>query len=262
MQSTKMINKKRIPIPGIRKIVLVVSGKGGVGKSTISANLALMLYKQGFKIGLLDADIYGPSIPTIFAIKSKPKIINNQLIPFQYYGVKLMSIGFLVPENHAIIWRGPMTTKTLHKLFIMTKWSQTNEDLDYLIIDTPPGTGDVHLSIIENYIVNCAIIVSTPQTLSIIDAFKAVDMLKKLKIAILGCIENMTYLTDHRGIKQPIFGKSRLREYCQDQEIKFLGSLPLLSNVARDYFFPDDNTYFQNILKNLKFDVRQNNKFK
>ena len=247
-----MINKIKIPLPGIKKVIMVVSGKGGVGKSTVAANLAITLHKQGLNIGLLDADIYGPSIPTIFAVKSKPEIIHNQFIPLNSYGIKLMSIGFLVPETHAIIWRGPMTTKTLHKLFIATKWAEKKKDLDYLIIDTPPGTGDVHLSIIENYTIDFAIVVSTPQTLSLIDAFKAVNMLRKLEVTILGFIENMSCFTNDQGFRQHIFGHSQLKQYCEDHKIKFITSLPLLSSVAKYYFFPKENIHFQDVLKTLK----------
>jgi ATP-binding protein involved in chromosome partitioning len=246
-----MNKKDKMPLPGVQKIILVVSGKGGVGKSTVAANLALSLQQQGFNVGLLDADIYGPSIPKMFNIQEKPKVIDNQFVPFTSHGLKLMSMGFLVPEDSAVIWRGPMTTKALHQLFRMTKWAAPKTELDYLIVDTPPGTGDVHLSIVENYLVEASIVVSTPQALAVIDAFKAVDMLKKLNIKIVGMLENMAYLTDENGHKKEIFGKSKLSGLCHDKDITYLGKLPILSEVSEAYFFPDGDDIYQKTLQQI-----------
>ena len=176
--------KVKIKLPDIQRMLVVGSGKGGVGKSTVAANLAISLAELGHKVGILDADIYGPSIPRIFNIKEKPEIKDGLLIPFEKYGLKIMSMGFLVPEESALVWRGPMLTKAVHQLFKMTLWATTQDPLDYLIIDTPPGTGDIHLSVAENYEIDGAIVVTTPQALALIDAFKTVDMFKKLQINI------------------------------------------------------------------------------
>jgi len=246
-----MKKKEKIPLPGVRKIILVVSGKGGVGKSTIAANIAVTLQQQVLNIGLLDADISGPSTPRIFNIKEKPKVVNNQFIPFERQGLKLMSMGFLIPEESAVIWRGPITTKALHQLFKMTKWAPLKTELDYLIVDTPPGTGDVHLSIFENYRIDAAIAVSTPQELAVVDAFKAIDMLKKLNIKIVGMIENMSYLIDKEGEKKHIFGTSQLTDKCQKHQITYLGAFPILSKVAANYFFPRENNFCHKILQQI-----------
>ncbi len=212
---------------------MVASGKGGVGKSTVAANLAISLAELGYKVGILDADIYGPSIPRIFNIKEKPEIKDGLLIPFEKYGLKIMSMGFLVPEGSALVWRGPMLTKAVHQLFKMTLWATPQDPLDYLIIDTPPGTGDIHLSIAENYEIDGAIVVTTPQALALIDAFKAVDMFKKLQINILGVIENMAYfINPSTGGKEYIFGKSDLINYCEDHEIKYMGDILMDQSFA------------------------------
>ena len=244
-----MTKKIRMSIPGVRKTILIVSGKGGVGKSTIAANLALTLSKKGLNVGLLDTDIYGPSIPRIFAIYSKPNITRGQFIPLNGNGIKLMSIGFLFPEDTAIIWRGPMITKALHKLLLMTKWDDDlGKNLDYLIVDTPPGTGDIHLTLFSNYKIDSAIVVSTPQILTVIDAFKTVNMLNKLEIKVLGFIENMSYLVDNKDEKKMVFGHSKLKKYCLQHNIPILSALPISVEVAENYFFPKNNSYFQNIL--------------
>lgn len=246
-----MKRQTKMPLPGVKKIILVVSGKGGVGKSTIAANLAVSLQKKGLQTGLLDSDIYGPSIPKIFSLDKKAEVQENQLIPFESHGVKLMSMGFLVPEDAAVIWRGPMTTKALHQLFRTTKWAASEKELDYLIVDTPPGTGDVHLSIVENYHVDAAIVVSTPQPLAIIDAFKAIDMLHKLQIKIIGMLENMAYFTDNEGKKSQIFGDSQLTKRCQEQNIEFLGALPISAKVAANYFFPAEMQFLAQTLEKI-----------
>ena len=230
-------------------MLVVASGKGGVGKSTVAANLAISLAELGHKVGILDADIYGPSIPRIFNIKEKPEIKDGLLIPFEKYGLKIMSMGFLVPEESALVWRGPMLTKAVHQLFKMTLWATTQDPLDYLIIDTPPGTGDIHLSIAENYEIDGAIVVTTPQALALIDAFKAVDMFKKLQINILGVIENMAYfINSSTGGKEYIFGKSNLINYCKDHEIKYMGDILIDQNFASKILV---NLIDDNELKNL-----------
>ena len=221
--------KQKTKLEKINNIIVVSSGKGGVGKSTIASNIAISLAESGYKVGLLDSDVYGPSIPRIFNINQKPEIKDGLIQPHEEQNIKLMSMGFLVPEGSALVWRGPMLTKAIHQLFKLTNWG----NLDYLIVDTPPGTGDIHLSIAENYVIDGAVIVTTPQKLSLIDAFKAVDMYDKLKIKIMGIIENMSYLSNPiNQNKEYIFGKSNLQNYCDDKKIDFLGSIPMSQKLA------------------------------
>ena len=221
--------KQKTKLDKISNVILVSSGKGGVGKSTIASNIAISLAASGYKVGLLDSDIYGPSIPRIFNINQKPEITDGLIQPHEEQNIKLMSIGFLVPEGSALVWRGPMLTKAIHQLFKLTNWG----NLDYLIVDTPPGTGDIHLSIAENYVIDGAAIVTTPQKLVLIDAFKAVDMYDKLQIKIMGIIENMSYLSNPiNQNKEYIFGKSNLQNYCDDKKIDFLGSIPMSQKLA------------------------------
>lgn len=182
---------RRQPVPGVKKTILVASGKGGVGKSTVASNLAISLTKLGKKVGVVDVDIYGPSIPTIFGVSKKPILENEKMIPIVKFGVKVMSIGLLVDEDEALAWRGPMTTKMLYQLIRLTHWSYDGDDLDYLIIDSPPGTGDVHLSLAENYVIDGAFIVTLPQMLSIKDAKKSLAMCNKVGIPVIGLVENM-----------------------------------------------------------------------
>jgi ATP-binding protein involved in chromosome partitioning len=225
----KTTPRQKSKLDKINKIILVSSGKGGVGKSTIASNIAINLAESGYKVGLLDSDVYGPSIPRIFNINQKPEIKEGLIQPHEEQNIKLMSMGFLVPEGSALVWRGPMLTKAIHQLFKLTNWGK----LDYLIVDTPPGTGDIHLSIAENYVIDCAVIVTTPQKLALIDAFKAVDMYDKLKIKIMGIIENMSYLPNPiNQNKEYIFGKSNLQNYCDDKKIDFLGSIPMSEKLA------------------------------
>ena len=221
--------KQKTKLDKISNVILVSSGKGGVGKSTIASNIAISLAESGYKVGLLDSDVYGPSIPRIFNINQKPDIKDGLIQPHEEQNIKLMSMGFLVPEGSALVWRGPMLTKAIHQLFKLTNWG----NLDYLIVDTPPGTGDIHLSIAENYVIDGAVIVTTPQKLALIDAFKAVDMYDKLKIKIMGIIENMSYLSNPiNQNKEYIFGKSNLQNYCDDKKIDFLGSIPMSEKLA------------------------------
>jgi ATP-binding protein involved in chromosome partitioning len=186
-QDGKIPNNKR-KIEKISQIIMIASGKGGVGKSTISVALAEQLTAQGAKVGLVDTDIYGPSIPIMMGVNQKPTVENNKIIPLSNRGIKLMSIGFLTGAEGAIAWRGPMTTKAIHQLLSMVEWG----GLDYLIIDTPPGTGDVHLSILENYYIDGVIMVTTPQKIATSDALKGIDLYQKFSVPILGIIENMS----------------------------------------------------------------------
>lgn len=212
--------EKQAYIPGIKSIVAVGSGKGGVGKSTVSANLALALASLGKKVGLLDADIYGPSIPRLFGLlNQKPPLTpEGKIVPHERYGVKLMSMGFLVGEDSALIWRGPMIFKALEQLLKDVAWG----DLDVLIMDLPPGTGDVPLTLAQKTPVSGAIAISTPQNLAFSDAKKSIDMFQKLHIPILGLIENMSDL----------FPKGEMETYLQSQKIRKLGSIPFVSKLA------------------------------
>lgn len=222
--------KERPPkrhLDGVKKIIVVASAKGGVGKSSVAANLAAALSQLGKRVALVDLDIYGPSLPSLFALDKKPSIDNNKISPLEKFGIKLNSIGFLVDVNKAVVWRGPMTTKMVYQLLDLTNWRSNNEEVDYMIIDTPPGTGDVHLSLYENYVVDGAIVVSTPQALAGPDVARGLDMFAKLKIPVFGIVENMSYLPDSDGKKQYIFGKSSVSKIAKEFHTKVIAELPI-----------------------------------
>lgn len=223
-------------IDGVKKVIMVCSGKGGVGKSTISSIIAYCLNMQGFRVGLFDADIYGPSITKIFDVNQEVLIDDGKFIPHEKYGIKLMSMGFIVQSNDALIWRGPMVSKTLHNMLMHTKWYTKNcigmkTELDYLIIDTPPGTGDVHLSLIENYFIDGAILVSTPQELAISNTHRSFTMLKKLNIKLFGMIENMAYIENENGTKNYIFGQNNVNQYALSHNMQLLAQIPIIQNI-------------------------------
>ncbi|MGB5371469.1 MAG: Mrp/NBP35 family ATP-binding protein [Flavobacteriaceae bacterium] len=224
------------PIPGIRNIIAVASGKGGVGKSTVTANLAVTLSKMGFKIGLLDADIYGPSMPIMFDVAmQKPMAVNidgkSKMKPIENYGVKLLSIGFFTQPNQAVIWRGPMAAKALNQMIFDAHWG----DLDFMLIDLPPGTGDIHLSIMQALPVTGAVIVSTPQEVALADARKGVAMFQQeaINVPVLGIVENMAYFTPAElpNNKYYIFGKEGARHLAEDLSVPFLGEIPLVQSI-------------------------------
>jgi len=233
-QSSNLIKGK--PIPGIKNIIAVASGKGGVGKSTVTANLAVSLAKMGFEVGVLDADIYGPSQPLMFDVENeKPLAIEvegkSKMKPISNYGVKLLSIGFFTEKDQAVIWRGPMAAKALNQMIFDAHWGE----LDFLVVDLPPGTGDIHLSIMQSLPVTGAVVVSTPQEVALADARKGVAMFKQeaIQVPVLGLIENMSYFTPAElpENKYYIFGEKGARHLAEDSGIPLLGELPLVQSV-------------------------------
>ncbi len=224
------------PIPGINNIIAVASGKGGVGKSTVTANLAVTLAKMGFKVGLLDTDIYGPSMPIMFDVaQERPLSVNvdgkNKMKPVENYGVKMLSIGFFTQPNQAVIWRGPMASKALNQMIFDAHWGQ----LDFLLLDLPPGTGDIHLSIMQSLPVTGAVVVSTPQEIALADARKGVAMFQQesINVPVLGIVENMAYFTPAElpENKYHIFGKDGAKNLAQDLNVPFLGEIPLVQSI-------------------------------
>ena len=224
------------PLPGIQNIIAIASGKGGVGKSTVTANLAVTLAKMGFKVGLLDADIYGPSMPIMFDVThEKPLAVNidgkSKMKPVENYGVKLLSIGFFTEPSQAVIWRGPMAAKALNQMIFDAHWGE----LDFLLIDLPPGTGDIHLSIMQAMPVTGAVVVSTPQEVALADARKGVAMFQQesINVPVLGIIENMAYFTPEElpDNKYYIFGKEGAKNLAEDLNVSFLGEVPLVQSI-------------------------------
>ena len=215
--------------PTIKNIIPIASGKGGVGKSTVSANIALALSQTGARVGLMDADVYGPSIPALLGITAEPEVDEkNRIAPVEQYGVKVVSMGFFMKPEDAVIWRGPMLHKTVQQFLGGVLWGE----LDYLIIDLPPGTGDVQLSLCQSVPITGAVIVSTPQDVALNVAQKAIAMFKKLNAPILGLIENMShYACPHCGTKDEIFGSGGARRVAERMEIPFLGEIPLTTPV-------------------------------
>tara|TARA_R110002073_G_scaffold216229_2_gene376473 strand:- start:39809 stop:40951 length:1143 start_codon:yes stop_codon:yes gene_type:complete len=223
-------------IPNIQNIIAVASGKGGVGKSTITANTAVTLAKMGFKVGVLDADVYGPSMHLMFDVeKEKPLSVNvggrSKMKPVENYGVKLLSLGFFTNPDQAVIWRGPMASKALNQLIFDADWGE----LDFLLIDLPPGTGDVHLSIVQALPINGAMVVSTPQNIALADAKKGVAMFKQesIQVPVLGIVENMAYFTPEElpDNKYYIFGKDGAKHLAEDIDTRFLGEVPLVQSI-------------------------------
>ncbi|HRH80637.1 MAG TPA: iron-sulfur cluster carrier protein ApbC [Thiobacillaceae bacterium] len=212
-------------IPGVKNIIAVASGKGGVGKSTTAVNLALALSAEGAKVGMLDADIYGPSQPTMLGIHGRPESPDGQnLEPMVGHGLQAMSIGFLIDVETPMVWRGPMVTQALEQLLNNTKWN----DLDYLVVDLPPGTGDIQLTLAQRVPVTGAVIVTTPQDIALIDARKGLKMFEKVGVPILGIVENMSlHICSKCGHEERIFGEGGGQQMCKDYGVEFLGGLPL-----------------------------------
>lgn len=217
-------------LQGVKNIIAVASGKGGVGKSTVAANLAVSLSKAGYSVGLLDTDIYGPSVPTMFGVTERPNITTDKkLVPVFKHGVHLVSMGFLVDTDQAMIWRGPMVTSAVKQFMQEVQWGE----LDYLVLDLPPGTGDIQLTIVQTVPLTGAVIVSTPQTVALDDARKGVAMFSKVDVPVLGIIENMSYFTppDMPEKKYYIFGKHGARKLAQKLDVPFLGEIALQENI-------------------------------
>ncbi|OAB79959.1 Mrp/NBP35 family ATP-binding protein [Cochleicola gelatinilyticus] len=224
------------PIPGIKNIVAIASGKGGVGKSTVTANIAVTLAKMGFKVGILDADIYGPSIPIMFDVAmERPLSVTvdgkSKMKPIENHGVKVLSIGFFTKPDQAVIWRGPMAAKALNQLIFDAAWGE----LDFMLLDLPPGTGDIHLSIMQSLPITGAVVVSTPQNVALADARKGVAMFQQesIDVPVLGMVENMAYFTPDElpENKYYIFGKEGARNLAEDLSIPFLGEIPLVQSI-------------------------------
>ena len=232
-------------IPGIKNIIAVASGKGGVGKSTVTANLAVTLAKMGFNVGVLDADIYGPSMPIMFDVESEKPISitvdgRSKMKPIESYEVKILSIGFFTAPSQAVIWRGPMASKALNQMIFDADWGE----LDFMLIDLPPGTGDIHLSIMQSLPITGAVVVSTPQAVALADAKKGVSMFlsESINVPVLGIIENMAYFTPEElpNNKYYIFGKEGAKNLAADLQVPFLGEVPIVQSIreAGDYGRP------------------------
>ncbi|MFY0654086.1 MAG: Mrp/NBP35 family ATP-binding protein [Cyclobacteriaceae bacterium] len=223
-------------LPNVKNIIAVASGKGGVGKSTVTANLAAALAKTGANVGVIDADIFGPSIPTMFNCEyEKPEVIKkgekNMIIPVQQYGVKLVSIGFLTPSDGAIVWRGPMASSALKQFIGDVEWGE----LDYLLIDLPPGTSDIHLTLVQSVPVTGAVLVTTPQKVALADARKGLAMFKQpqINVPVLGTVENMSYFTPEElpDNKYYLFGKEGGKKLAEENDVPFLGEIPLVQSI-------------------------------
>jgi len=223
-------------LPKVKNIIAVISGKGGVGKSTVASNFALALAKDGAKVGLLDADIYGPSLPIMFGVRGeRPKMMNvgekGMIVPLEKYNIKLMSIGLLIDEKNAVVWRGPMASSAIKQFVAEVYW----DELDYLVIDMPPGTGDIHLTLMQTVPVTGIIVVTTPQDVALADAKKAVAMFgqAQLKVPIIGLVENMSYFIAEElpANKYYIFGKEGGKRLAEEYDIPFLGQIPLVQNI-------------------------------
>ncbi len=258
----------KVVLPGVKNIIMVASGKGGVGKSTVAVNLALGLAQEGASVGLLDADIYGPSIPIMLGMRDeRPKMTDvdgkGMIVPIERYGIKAMSIGLLIDEKQAVIWRGPMASSALKQFISDVYWGE----LDYLVIDLPPGTGDVHLTLVQAVPVTGAVVVSTPQPVAAADARKAIMMFKQpqINIPILGIVENMAYFTPQElpDNKYYIFGKGGAKQMAEQFELPYLGEIPIVQSIREggDRGIPailDDAAVTRNIFTDLAQNVARN----
>jgi ATP-binding protein involved in chromosome partitioning len=214
----------KVPIPGVKNLIAVGSGKGGVGKTTVSVNLAIALSKQGFKVGLMDADVYGPNIPLMMGVRATPHAIGERIQPIEKHGVRVMSMGFLNPGDKPLVWRGPMLHSVIQQFLRGVEWGE----LDYLVIDLPPGTGDVQLTLIQTAPLTGAVVVTTPSDVSLEDARKAVHMFQQVRVPILGMVENMSYLLcPHCNERIDVFSSGGGKRTADQMNIPFLGELAL-----------------------------------
>jgi ATP-binding protein involved in chromosome partitioning len=235
--TSRVTSQKNTGVPGVKNIIAVASGKGGVGKSTVAVNLALALAKAGAKVGLIDADIYGPSIPIMFGLEGvRPKARDvdgkTRIEPIEKYGIKLLSIGFFTDPNQPVPWRGPMVSTAVKQLFNDADWGE----LDYLVVDLPPGTGDIHITVTQTFPVTGAVVVTTPQNVALADAKKGVGMfmMAAINVPILGIVENMSYFTPAElpANKYYIFGQGGGHKLARELEVPFLGEIPLIKNIS------------------------------
>ncbi|MCW3116336.1 MAG: iron-sulfur cluster carrier protein ApbC [Chitinophagaceae bacterium] len=239
-QTTSRRSDNKAVLPGVKNIIAVVSGKGGVGKSTVAANLALAIAKDGAKVGLLDADIYGPSVPIMFGVRGERPMMaeingKGMIIPLERYGIKLISIGLLVDEKNAVVWRGPMASSAIKQFVTDVYW----DELDYLIVDMPPGTGDIHLTLMQTVPVTGVVVVTTPQDVALADAKKGIAMFgqAQLNVPVIGLVENMSYFIPEApsagvpGQRYYIFGKDGGKRLAAEYDLPFLGQIPLVQSI-------------------------------
>ncbi len=263
-------SKKNAILPGVKNTIAVASGKGGVGKSTVAVNLAVALAKDGAKVGLIDADIYGPSIPLMMGLTEKPKIYQDpetqKMIPLENFGIKLMSIGFLIDDNQAVIWRGPMASGAVKQFMTDVSWGE----LDYLIFDLPPGTGDIQLTLVQTIPLTGSIIVTTPQEVSLVDAKKGLKMFERVNVPVFGIIENMSYfIAPDTGKRYDIFGNGGGEKLAKSLNTNFLGGIPIDPRIRMGgdkgvpmvYDLPDtpESELIMNIARKLAAQISINN---
>lgn len=222
-------DKPKQKIENVKRIILMASAKGGVGKSTTSVNIAMALSNQGFAVGIVDADIYGPTIPKLLGVVHSPETVDGKMLPIKKDNIYSISIGYIVDESKAAIWRGPMISKALYQLLLGVKWP----DLDYLIVDMPPGTGDIYLSLATNFVIDGVVLISTPQDIALSMVKKSISFFEKTNIPIIGLIENMSYFLDvDNNIRHNIFGKQITEEVAKEMKCKLLGSIPLIPKIT------------------------------
>lgn len=253
--STKQVAppKKENPLPNVKNIIAIASGKGGVGKSTVTSNLAVSLAKKGYKVGILDADVYGPSMPTMFGVEEKKPMVQqiegkNYIVPIEKYGVKIISMGFLADATQAIIWRGSMVTKVIRQFISDCDW----DELDFLLLDLPPGTGDIHLTMVQNLPITGAIIVTTPQKVALADAQRGLAMFQQenINVPVLGIVENMSYFTPKElpNNKYFIFGENGGKDFAQKNGVELLGQIPIVQSIRENGDQGKPEVIFENII--------------